>query len=145
MPKKRPKKRPKNEANVELGSIDRWSTDGCRGGKEGNPPGTAEFRHNFRQDPEVAQTRQAPRWGTANLNRCAKIAVPQRNPGEEVPETNGVSRYHPGTDPSEPGESSGKSVRKSAPNPENHRKSTKHRSQINKKTTEIGSGEPLRT
>ena len=35
-------------------------------GGEGNLPGTAGFRQNFRQDPEVVQTRQAPRWGTAN-------------------------------------------------------------------------------
>ena len=35
-------------------------------------------RQDSGKDPCMDLTRQAPRWGTANLNRCAETAAPQK-------------------------------------------------------------------
>ena len=50
----------------------RWSTDGAGEGEEGaSPSGTGQLQC-------FCLTRQVPARGTANLNRCAETAAPQK-------------------------------------------------------------------
>ena len=75
-------KRPRKVANVKYGTIDRWSTDASRGDKEGEPSRYGGIPVKIPAGSRGDSNTQAPRWGMANLIRCAKIAVPQRHPGE---------------------------------------------------------------
>ena len=61
--------------------------------RKGNPSGTGDLTQSFRTTP-------APRWGTANLNRCARSPYPRGTPQSGLPR----SGAGPGSIPAEPGE-----------------------------------------
>ena len=79
----------KNEKNRKKGGPSglhgrgRRSCGGRREGKEGYcvPSGTADLR-NLKQ---TFRTTPAPRWGTANLNRCARLPYPRGTPESGLP------------------------------------------------------------
>ena len=59
--------------------------------RRGKPSQTGDLKHSFRTTP-------APRWGTANLNRCARSPYPRGTPASGLPRLDA----EPGNIPAEP-------------------------------------------
>ena len=76
-----PPKSPKKVANDTPAGIDRWSPDGTGEVRRG----TLRVRYSEDSGKFLCSnlTRQAPRWGTANLNRFARSPYPKRTPESE--------------------------------------------------------------